>query len=457
MRLADLVYAPWAITPQMHEEVMGIYTRHCRGEKIDLEALEASLGRPLGNEPRPYDVQNGVAILTLDGVIAKRMNLLSQISGGCSSSYVGQQFQTALEDPEVRAIVLSIDSPGGAVDGTQELANLIVGARGCKPVAAHTDGMMASAAYWIGSAADKIYISGDTTNVGSIGVITSHTDRSGAEAAKGLKTTVITAGKFKASGHEHAPLSDEGLGVIQGRLDAIYTAFVNDVARNRGTDALTVFSEMADGRVFVGKQAIEAGLVDGVSTLDDLIDQLALGGLGLPFSGAGAALSLPPHSQETTVSLTKEQILAEHPEAAQALRDEGRAEGRSQGATSELARIQAVLATGLPGHDTLIQQLAFDGKTTGPEAAMQVIQAENTKRKAMGRTIEADAPAPLPHIAAPTGSADPDADAHLPLEDRCKAKWTNDPSVRQEFGVFAAYLAFEQAQAAGQIHILGKK
>ncbi|WP_306600752.1 S49 family peptidase [Geothrix sp. 21YS21S-2] len=453
MRLADLVYAPWAITPQMHAEVMGIYERHCRGEKIDIRGLEASLGRPLANEPSPYCIEQGVAILPIEGVIAKRMTLLSQISGGASSSYVGQQFSLALQDPNVKAIILAIDSPGGAVDGTQELASLIAGARGTKPVVAFTDGMMASAAYWIGSAADQLFISGDTTLVGSIGVITSHTDQSGAQAMKGMKTTPVTAGKYKAIAHEYAPLSEDGLAMLQGRVDALYTAFVNDVARNRCCDPETVLSDMADGRVFVGKQAIEAGLVDGVSTLDELIAQLSQGSMPDPCKSAGAALQPQPQPQETNVSLTKEQILAEHPEAAAALK----AEGRADGATAELARIKAVLAAGLPGHEALINTLAFDGKTTGPEAAMAVLQAERGKREVMARTIEADAPAPLPHATAPAPQAPDAALDHLPLEDRCKAEWEKKPEVREEFGTLDVFTAYMRAEANGQARIFGKK
>jgi signal peptide peptidase SppA len=435
----------------MHEEVQAIYARHCRGEKIDLRAMEASLGKSLANEPAPYQIDQGVAILTVEGVIAKRMTLLSKISGGASSSFVGQQFQAALADPDVKAIILVIDSPGGAVDGTQELGNLIASARGTKPVLAFTDGQMCSAAYWIGSAADQIFISGDTTLLGSIGVLMPHVDVSGADAMAGEKHTVITAGKYKAAAHAHAPLSEDGLGVLQTLVDAIYTAFVNDVARNRGVEPGTVVLDMAEGRVFVGRQAVEAGLVDGVATLEALITQLSLGASGPAHPhGAGAALNPSTLLMETTMN--KEEILAQHPDVAAALV----ADGHALGATAERHRIQAVLASGLPGHDVLVQQLAFDGKTTGPEAAMQVLVAERTKRAGVMTDIETTAPKPAPHAPAPSIPA-PDVESNLPLEEQCKAAWDKSPEVRGEFGTLQVYTAFRQAEAAGQARILDQK
>jgi ClpP class serine protease len=143
MRLIDVINAPWAITPDLLAEIQEIYVRHMRGEKIDIKGLEAKLGAPLNNEPKGYEVYDGVAVLPIDGVIAKRMNLFSQISGGVSSQLVMRDFHAALADPSVVAIVLAIDSGGGTVDGTQELAREIYQARGSKPILTLSVGMMA--------------------------------------------------------------------------------------------------------------------------------------------------------------------------------------------------------------------------------------------------------------------------------------------------------------------------
>jgi signal peptide peptidase SppA len=274
MKILDVLNAPWAIIPDRLNEIQEIYFTHLRGEKIDLKLIEAQTGKKLQNEEQGYEVHGSVAVVPIEGVIAKKMNLFSRISGGASTQLIERDIRQALADPEVKSIILSIDSPGGTVDGTQELANFIYSIRGQKPLVTHTDGSMASGAYWIGSAANQLYISGDTVMIGSIGVVAQHVDYSKAEADEGIRVTEITAGKYKRIASQHAPLTEEGRAVIQEIVDDIYTAFVNDVARNRGTSADDVLSRMADGKIFIGKKSIEAGLVDGVSTLSDLIDDL---------------------------------------------------------------------------------------------------------------------------------------------------------------------------------------
>jgi signal peptide peptidase SppA len=279
MKVIDVINSPWAIIPEKLVEIQEIYITHLRGEKIDLAAIEARLGRQLDSREKPYDVENGVGIIYVDGVIGKRMNAFSRISGGISSQLIARDLQAALSDPEVNSILLYVDSPGGAVDGTQELAQEIFRARGKKPIVAYTDGLMASAAYWIASAADpgRVFISGNTTQVGSIGVVARHIDVSKMEERWGIKTSEITAGRYKRIASQYAPLTESGRQNIQDMVDHIYSTFVNDVASFRGLDPNSVKQNhvetipWADGRIFMGSQAIEAGLVDGVSTLAALI------------------------------------------------------------------------------------------------------------------------------------------------------------------------------------------
>ena len=191
----------------------------------------------------------------------------------------------------MHSVILAIDSPGGEVDGVQALANDVFAARaGSKPIVAVADGVMASGAYWIGSAAEKLYITGDTTAVGSIGVIAKHTDLSKAQEMRGVKVTDITAGKYKAVASPNAPLSQEGRQSIQEIVDHIYSVFVDDVARNRAASSTAVLERMADGRLFLGKNAVQAGLVDGIATLEQVIADLnATRGTGMTFARAAAA------------------------------------------------------------------------------------------------------------------------------------------------------------------------
>lgn len=270
-RTLDVLTEPWLIVPAKLTEIIEIYDHHLKREKVDFKEIKSQLQLGETEENEGYSIENGVAILPLQGVIAKRMNMFTHFSGGTSTQLFERDFVKAMNDPAVQSILLLVDSPGGSVDGVQELANIIFESRGKKPIIAYTDGVMASAAYWIGSAADEIYISGDTTQVGSIGVVAAHVDISKAEERMGIKTTEIVAGKYKRIASRHEPLTAEGRNVLQEAVDHIYSVFVNDVARNRGkTEEQTL--AMADGKVFLGTQAIKVGLVDGVSTMTNLID-----------------------------------------------------------------------------------------------------------------------------------------------------------------------------------------
>jgi len=272
-RIPDLLNAPWAILPAKLQEIQAVYQSHLSGEILDLSQFEAKVAAASADntdDTPPYEVVDGVAIIPIQGTISRRMNLFSMFSGGVSTELLLRDFRSTLSDPSVDAILLYIDSPGGAVGGTSIIADEIFAARGQKPILAYAADMMASAAYWIGSAADTI-IAENTSVVGSIGVVTVHYDYSQSDAAAGVKRTYITAGKYKALGNNAEPLSLDARAEIESQLDYYYAMFVDAVARNRGTDAQTVLSDMADGRIFIGEQAQSAGLIDDIGTIDDAL------------------------------------------------------------------------------------------------------------------------------------------------------------------------------------------
>ena len=253
---------PWAIDPAKYTELIEFYNRRVLHGKDSLEAYLAQGGvvRPA---VEPFQVNKGVAIISMEGVLAKKMNLLTQISGGTSMQQVGQAVQTAADSPDIRAIVLNVDSPGGTVDGTQDLATVIAQVRRSgKPITAFTGGMMASAALWIGAAAGRIVIGGDTTAVGSIGVIATHTDLSKRDEAQGIKTTEIVSSRFKNVPSAHEPLSEEGRDLLQQTVNHLHRVFVRDLASFRGVEAEELNERAGTGQVFLGKQAIEVGLAD---------------------------------------------------------------------------------------------------------------------------------------------------------------------------------------------------
>jgi signal peptide peptidase SppA len=278
MDALSILNSPWAIAPEKYAEIRDLYEFHLHADKSDIAAkiaaAEAQIGRPMENQYRTLEVVDGVGILAINGLLAKRMNLMSAFSGGTSTQLLQRDFSQAMQDPLIHSILLVIDSPGGEVGGTQEFCNQIFEARGKKPIVAVCEGAMTSAAYWIGSSADELYISSGTTQVGSIGVVAAHTDMSKAEANRGVKVTEISAGKYKRLASEHEPLSAEGRAELQNQVDQIYTVFVDDVARNRGVSSEKVLSEMAEGRIFIGQKAVDVGLVDGKRTTRQALQQL---------------------------------------------------------------------------------------------------------------------------------------------------------------------------------------
>jgi len=420
----DVLASPWAILPEKLKVITEIYDRHSRGEKVDLEAIEAQIGRPLNNQRRLLDVQDGVALISINGPIAKRLNFFTRISGGVSTELVAKDIRAAVEDPEIHSIVLSIDSPGGTVDGTEELANLVFAARQRKPVIAFGDGSMFSAAYWIASAGTRVLLSGGTAGAGSIGVVAQHVDYSEAERKQGIQVTEITAGKYKRIASSHAPLTDEGRATIQDQVDHLYSIFVDTVARHRGVSADDVLERMADGRIFIGQRAIDAGLVDGFADKTELVPMLneehsrrVKSKKGLyPMKKIEMTEEEKDAIEQSAFGRGKaeaEKKASEDAAAAKAESDKRVDAARVEGATAERERIKAVETQSMKGHEALIDQLKFDGKTTGPEAAVQVLAAEKAKCAGRATQIKKDLPDPAGFVEAredkdPSDAKEPD-------------------------------------------------
>ena len=179
----------------------------------------------------------------------------------------------ALADETVSQILLDIDSPGGSVYGVGELAAEIYAARSAKPIVAVSNSLAASAAYWIGSAASEFYVT-PGGEVGSIGVWQAHEDWSKALDEAGVKTTLISAGKFKVEGNPYEPLSQEARDFMQLRTDEYYSAFTKAVAKGRGVGIDAVRSGMGQGRVLGADAALAENMVDGIATFDEVVKKM---------------------------------------------------------------------------------------------------------------------------------------------------------------------------------------
>jgi len=159
------------------------------------------------------------------------------------------------------------------------------------------------------------------------------------------------------------------------------------------------------------------------------------------------------------MSITKDFIAQNHPDIAEAFRNEGysagRSEGEAAGAARERDRILEVEEQALPGYETLIATLKADGKTSGPEAAAQIVAAQRARLGKQLADLAEDAPAPVPSAPAPSNPAPGGGDG-TPIEERCKATWEKDAKIRAEFVTFEGYLGYEKATNAGRVHVLRK-
>jgi capsid assembly protease len=436
MKLIDILLAPWAISAARLNEIRELYVAHTRREKLDLKAWEAASGRPAGSDREPYQVLDGVAVIPLQGVLTKADSAWNRLCGMTGTAQIRQDLQTALNDPQVHSILLNIDSPGGTVDGTQELAAAVFAARAQKPIVSLADGCMCSAALWVGSAAEKVFITSDTTEVGSIGVVATHVDVSKAEDQYGRKTTEITAGKYKRIASQYQPLSEEGRASIQAQVDHIYSVFVEEVAQFRAASVDTVLAQMADGRVFLGKQAIEAGLVDGVSTLSVLVAQMNEDRRSWTPGAGAASISQPITSQESTMDL--KELREKHPELAQALNDEG----QKAGAAAELTRVIGCLDAAIPGYEALARESALDGKSTPGETALKINSAQKADLSAAYKKTQEGGPAPLPDGGDPQAL---DAEAAKKKADEAKAK-NAEPTSKDWTDRIIAHIAKAEAE-----------
>jgi capsid assembly protease len=255
----NLINANWAIVPERLDGIQKTL------------ANNAMSNVPLNQEATTsYRIEKGVAIIPITGVLTKRPTLLQAFFGGTSMEAVGNQLRAAVSNPLVSSIVLDVDSPGGTVDGTGDLADIVAEIRKSHPVVAFVDGIIASAAYWIGSQADWV-ICPNTGEVGSIGVVQSHHDYSGADEKAGVKRSFIYAGKYKTAGSNAAPLSRDDAAYLQAGVDYIYSMFVDAVSKNRNLSVAQIIA--TQGKIFIGEQAKDTGLVDQIGNIDQAINK----------------------------------------------------------------------------------------------------------------------------------------------------------------------------------------
>lgn len=215
-----------------------------------------------------------VAVIAVYGALSNSANAdMNMWRGATGYPEIRSALVQAAEDSSVGSIVLDVNSGGGLVAGVHDTADLIRKIdKGVKPIVAHTDGMTASAAYWLASSARTITGS-PVAELGSIGVLTIHREVSKVLADMGVKVKVMRAGEFKAMGNPFEPLTAKAEAEIQAGLDQMYTMFLGYVAERRGLSYAAADAQLGQGRMFIGARAQTAGLIDGISNFDTVVSK----------------------------------------------------------------------------------------------------------------------------------------------------------------------------------------
>jgi signal peptide peptidase SppA len=263
---------PWALTESMRRTVADILVRRMVGQEADSTEIAAAMVNRR-NLPQPSG-GGAVAVIPIYGVIAPRMNLLSDFSGGATFEGLTAQLHEALANSTVKTIVFDVDSPGGNVAGATEFAREVMAARTRIPIIAQVQHLMASAAYWAMAGATEI-VASPSAMVGSIGVYALVDDVSAALEKLGVKREVIAAGKYKGENVGGGPLTPEGRAHLTSLIEGTYNRMIADISKGRGIAESKVRDGYAEGRVVNCDSALALKMIDRVGTLAETIARVS--------------------------------------------------------------------------------------------------------------------------------------------------------------------------------------
>ena len=387
----------WAIETNHLDLMIGIASR----EYSDMEAV---LATPMERrQSGMVNMRNGVAVINAFGPIFPHADIFTDISGATSVETLALRFGEALDAPDVKAIVLNVDSPGGNIVGINEFANMIYQSRGKKPIIAYTGGLCASAAYWIASAADKI-VADQTAFLGSIGVVAAWTDDSEARKKEGLTDYEVVSSQSPDKRQD--PNSKEGRAKLQTELDALADIFLGSVARNRGTNAAFVGENYGKGGVLISDEAVKVGMADGLGSLEGIITGLLSTKTTFNHSNKGAysmsekekddeekrkkGSNAGPEDEdekeddEASLTLRMASLQAKSPRLFNAI--------KQVGADEERERIRSIDEVAVAaGYTDLVKKAMFKTPMSAADLALEIIKSDSAAIKKAATDYQEDA------------------------------------------------------------------
>jgi signal peptide peptidase SppA len=387
-------------------------------------------------EDKGYTVNNGVAIVPVVGPIAKYADIFSILFGGVSTVDIQQSLDSALADEGVTAVLLYVDSPGGTVNGTVDLADAV--AQSSKPTYAYISDSGNSAAYWVASQCDKVWIN-RAGYAGSIGVYTTVVDYSKAYEAEGIKVNLVKAGDYKGGGEPGTEVGPNVLAETQKLIDGVYDLFINQVADGRGMSVDRVRG-FADGQTYIASEALGLGLVDAIVPSDQVINKI-LGEISMDQQTE----ETQPVTEAVTAEVDAEEVPAAVAAVEEAPAEEAKAEDKyAAGVADERQRFAGVV-------DACKGDLAF-----AADCFAKGMSVADAKLAYADKAIEqaATLAAQVKQLKASAGGAEPVTLAVAAVGgtvaasksvDAIKADWDNNTdNVQSKFTSFANYSAYRR-------------
>ncbi|MCA8970074.1 MAG: S49 family peptidase [Planctomycetes bacterium] len=411
-RFHDLGQQPYAILENQADRILRDAER-----ELAIPSSERRLRQLENGRVTSYDVVDGIATITIDGVIRHGATWF-----GLNPQVVEAQVLAAAEDEDVEGIFLDIHSPGGTVYGTASLGDAVALAASTKPVMAYAGNLVASAAYWIASAATGLFV-GKTAHVGSIGVISGIVDIHRYYEQQGFDVTLIRSRPGKAPGTPGDKPRPEEAEAIKADVNKFFDLFVATVSEHRGLTGAAL-ERVITGATWIGQEAVDLGLADKVSSRAEALRELrqwvgqdgeAASGPKTTFDAAvGAAASTGEgetvgEKNDTTPKSVQSiaELEAQYPELAKQLT----LAAAKRGAEEERNRAARIREMALPGQEALVAKL-IDGGASVEDACVQLLaDAKQNPPKAA-----TSAPQPLLQAATPdrVGQLFTEANAPVP-------------------------------------------
>ena len=428
---------------------------------ISKESLSTRSEKPLNNS-RSVSIRDGTAIIPVHGVITARTTLFSLFAGGTSLEDLAKDFSEALNSNEVTSILFDIDSPGGVAVGPFEMAEMIFKGRSKKPIYSYIGRNGSSAAYWLASATEKIFVN-PSALVGSIGVVTTIPVQEQPDM-DGYKNIEIVSSNANLKRPD--PKTKEGLAEIRRELDDLESTFIESIAKYRSITPEIIKADFGGGGVVIGKEAVKRNMADALGTYEEVLGMLNQQNQSITINNQ----IMSNKENQTNADISKKEITADYikkefpdvtkdiiQEVSEDIKKSAFNEGVEAGKKQERDRILAIESAALPGHEDLIEEAKKDGSITAEKLALKIIAAEKNKASdylANTKKAEAEIPKIEPNIDK-SDSGEKQIPKDAPLETRAKSIWESNAKIRAEFGEdFDAYHAFAKANESGQVRIL---